>query len=108
MKKRIVELTLCALLFLGLSSSSFVYAVMPLPSGTNIYSYLPTALPAVNTDPSQAQPIGVGNVTFTYDLTLQIGLDSFSEPVDIYVALYAPAMFSDMFLFRSDGNLIII
>jgi hypothetical protein len=81
------------------------HAQIPLPAGSKIYSYPSTELPVVNADPSQAKPVGVGDVTSAHDLALRIGLDSFSGPVDIYVAIHAPAVSPDLFLFRPDGSL---
>ena len=90
---------------LCLLSASLAYAVMPLPSGSQFYTYPPVESPVIHPDPSQAKPIGVGDVISAHDLTLRIGLDSFASPVDIYVAIYAPAVLPDLLLIHSNGNL---
>ena len=105
MKLRILGPICFILLFLGLFSIRFVHAAMPLPAGSKIFSYTSTAFPVIDSDPSQAKPIGVGDITSDQNLALRVGLDNFSAPVDIYVALYAPAVFPDLFLFRPDGSL---
>jgi hypothetical protein len=105
MNTRIVGRVLWVLSVLGLLSVSLAHAVMPLPNGSEFYAYTSSELPVVNANPSQAKPIGVGDVASAHDLALRIGLDSFSAPVDIYLAIHAPSVFPDFFLFRADGSL---
>jgi hypothetical protein len=88
-----------------LLSVSLAYAVMPLPAGSKIFTYPATQSPVIHADPAQSKPMGVGNVTVAHDLALQVGIDSFSSPVDIYVAIFAPAVFPDLLLFQANGNL---
>jgi hypothetical protein len=65
-----------------------------LPAGKQIFPpYAATVYPLKDTDPVQAKPIGVGSVAAggSY-LSLNIGLNQFTGPVDIYLALSAPAI----------------
>lgn len=60
--------------------------------GTNAFSYASSEEPLLSTDPAFAQPIGLGSAAGDGDrLTLQVGLDPFSAPVDLYLGIYAPS-----------------
>lgn len=80
-------------------------AILPSPTTQQSYSYPPSTEPVLSQDPAQARPIGVGAVTGEHDLTLKIGIDSFSSPVDVYFVLYAPAVFPEFLLFLPGGSL---
>ena len=80
--------------------------VMPLPTGQESFSYLPAKSPVVNTVPSEAKPIGVGSVaTGGNTLSLQVSLPEFSVPIDIYLAISAPSISTDIFIIKSDLSL---
>jgi predicted outer membrane repeat protein len=59
----------------------------PLPSGANTFSYLPTVEPELDPLPSQSKPLAVGDVEHR-QLSLQVRLLPYTEPVDIYLALW--------------------
>jgi hypothetical protein len=80
-------------------------AEMPVPTAAQVISYEAVESPVVSGDPHVARPIGVGTVTTTHDLSLQVELDSFPSPVDVYLALYAPALLPDLLLFHGDGGI---
>ncbi len=59
--------------------------LITLPNGQEAFSYPPSVSPNVNTDPSVANPVGVGSVaTGGNILSLRVFLPEFSVPVDIY------------------------
>ncbi len=79
---------------------------IPVPSGQMRFDYAATDSPVLNVQ-DFPYPIGVGPIAGTGDLiNLRVGLSSFAGPVDIYVALYAPAVDRDNYLvFTPDGQL---
>jgi YVTN family beta-propeller protein len=92
------EFSLTDVSFLDVSSITLVGA-MPAPEGKSVFTYQPALFPIVHADPSQARPIGVGSVASNGDvLNIQVALARLSEPVDIYFALYAPAVYEDDWL----------
>jgi len=63
---------------------------LPVPSGHNIYSYLPVETAIINSgNPFLCKPFAVGDVVGG-TLSLQVKIPPFSGPVDIYLALYTP------------------
>lgn len=80
-------------------------AVMPLPTGTEVFNYLPVENPVKDLTPSNARPIGVGNISGG-TLNIQVGLYQFAGPVDVYFAVYAPSVDSEnIYLLTQDGRL---
>jgi hypothetical protein len=60
---------------------------IPLPSEPQTIGYENVTSPELNLDPLQAKPVGLGPVsTGGLALIVQVGLDQFSEPVNIYGA----------------------
>src|SRR5512135_1472368 len=76
--------------FAAATASSLIAA----PSGKHVFpSYGPMILPVISTDPARAMPIGLGSAAAGgATAALQIGIGRFSEPVDIYAAIYAPSI----------------
>ena len=69
------------------------------PSGEEAYLYEATYFPAMNKDLAAARPLGIGPVSYGLStLKLMVGFDQFPGPVDIYVALHAPAIWPDILL----------
>ena len=64
---------------------------LPLPSSARVFNYAPVVSPEYDPDPSVCKPFAAGNVA-QGTMDLQIGLPSFAGPVDVYLALYAPAI----------------
>jgi len=81
-------------------------ATIPVPAGGQDFSYAPTNLPVLNTDPSQAKPMGIGPVAEGGStLNIIIDIDQFSGPVDIYFGLYLPELDPyNIYLFTSGGT----
>jgi len=90
----------------GTITVSLSTSPMPVPPGQQDFSYSPIETPVVSSDPSQAKPIGVGSVAAGGDtLSLQVGLNQFSGPVDIYLAIAAPDVVPDIYMIKSDLTL---
>lgn len=84
----------------------FTLTMMPVPSGQSEYFYDSLMSPVVNNDPSLAQPIGVGDIAVGGDtLSLQVNLPEFRGPVDVYLAIYAPSLDSNIWLIKPDSTL---
>ncbi len=64
---------------------------LPIPSLVHYFEYDPVVAPVYNNDPSACKPFAAGNLA-QGKLELQMGLPPFSGPVDVYLALYAPAI----------------
>jgi subtilisin family serine protease len=79
-------------------------ALIPLPSGQMRLDYTPTDSPVLNVQ-YFPYPIGVGPIAGSGDIiNLRVGLYAFAAPVDIYVAVYAPAVDPDNYLVFTPGN----
>jgi subtilisin family serine protease len=64
---------------------------VPAPADVSATSYAPTASPVLNV--SQLMPLGVGAVAGSGDsVDIQVGFYKFSDTVDIYLGIYAPAI----------------
>jgi streptogramin lyase len=90
------------------SSSEALSGAMQVPDGQTAFPpYVPAAAPVINSDPSQAKPIGVGSVASAGDtLSLQVGLPQFSGPVDVYFGIFAPSIDpNNVYLLKSDDTL---
>ena len=78
---------------------------IPVPTYEQVFSYTAVVLPVLNTDPTQAKPIGVGLVALgenTLDVKVNIG--PFAGPVDVSLVIYAPAIISDDLYFLGPDN----
>ena len=78
---------------------------IPVPTYEQVFSYTAVVLPVLNTDPTQAKPIGVGPVALgenTLDVKVNIG--PFAGPVDVSLVIYAPAIISDDLYFLGPDN----
>lgn len=81
-------------------------AVIPLPTGTDIFTYPPTAVPLNSINPSLARPIGVGSVaTGGNTLSLQVGLNQLEGAGDVYLAIYAPSLNPEIHVINPDLTL---
>jgi hypothetical protein len=81
--------------------------LMLVPTGQEIFTYAPTVSPVVDGAPSNAKPVGLGYIAKGGDtLTLKVSLPAFPMPVDIYLALYFPALDSaNVYFLRPDLGL---
>ena len=81
-------------------------SVIPVPTSQQGFTYSPIDVPVKSTDPAQAKPIGIGSVANDGDnLSLQIGFNQFSGPVDIYLGIFIKSIDSNIWLIKSDLNL---
>jgi hypothetical protein len=81
-------------------------ARMPLPSGQQTFSFGAVSAPILDDESSRAEPIGVGSLATGGDtVSIQVGLNRFSGSVDVYFALFAPTISSELFMLTSEGAL---
>ncbi|HET6514710.1 MAG TPA: fibronectin type III domain-containing protein [Thermodesulfovibrionales bacterium] len=99
-------LSLGAVISLGLLSFFSPASAMPVPtSGQYVLSYNATASPITISDPSLARPLALGSVSTAGDkLSIQVGLEQFDAPVDIYFAIYAPKIDPNNVYLLTAGN----
>lgn len=106
MKRSRVSRVLLLLLLALFIFSSAAYAVVPAPTGQDVFQYSPVANPAKNAEPGKAKPFAVGSVAQGgKDMSLMAGFDKFSSPVDIYLGIYAPALSPEILLITDSGGL---
>lgn len=103
MLKKAFLFVLALFFMLGMSFAE----AMTVPPGQESFSYDPVASPVISSDPAQAKPIGVGLVAEGGStLSLQIALEQFSGLVDVYFAIYAPAIDPyNIYILKSDYTL---
>lgn len=79
--------------------------VIPVPTGQQIIPYAPISSPELNTDPSQAKPIGIGPLAVDGEMiNVQIGLNQTSAPVDIYGAYIMESDPLVVYVLNPDGS----
>lgn len=86
--KRII---ICCLIFLAVVALTPLgsWAVLTAPAGQQSFSFIPVAAPSVSATPANAMPVGLGDVAVGKDtLTVNVAVDQFSAPVDIYLAFF--------------------
>ena len=99
-----------------------------MPTGTAYYTYDQVATPVLSYDPASAKPIAIVNSNLTGSsatnlfsvsgstivqsqaildgtLTMRVGFLQFGDPVDLYLALYAPDIDPDIYWFDQDNIL---
>ena len=73
---------------------------MALPSGQETLITSSVSSPVINTDPSKAQPIGLGNAASGGSiLSLRAGLSKQAAPVDLYAGIISEIFGAEVFLF---------
>lgn len=79
---------------------------IPLPTTQMSFAYLPVAASIAASDPAQAKPIGVGSIASNGNvLTLQAAVAEFTGKVDVYFAVYAPSIDSNIiYILKSDNT----
>ena len=81
-------------------------AVMDVPTMPQVFEYFPDSAAVVDSNPSVAQPIGIGSAADGGEnLSLNVSLPQFSGPVDVYFGIYAPSLSSDIYLLHPDMTL---
>ncbi|MBI5638885.1 MAG: SUMF1/EgtB/PvdO family nonheme iron enzyme [Nitrospirae bacterium] len=80
---------------------------MPVPESAYYYEKTPADSPVKSAIAAEANPIGIGTVAEGGDtLSIRVGLEQFSGPVDIYFAIFAPALDpNNIYLLRSDNGI---
>jgi len=77
-----------------------------MPTAQEMFQYGMTTDPIAGTGVSTTMPIGVGSVAMGGNmLTIHAAIGQFSNPMDMYFALYAPSVSPNMFLLHQDGTL---
>ena len=77
---------------------------MPVPTGSQVYSYQPVDLPVVSDDPAQAKPIGIGPIATGGDtIDVRVDIGPFAGPVNVSLIAYAPAIDSEDLYFIAPG-----
>ncbi|HDL20257.1 MAG TPA: hypothetical protein ENH30_03155 [Nitrospirae bacterium] len=77
--------------------------VLPLPTGEDVYNYLPVVNPVENPDTALCKPFAVGDVAGG-TLSLKVGLHQFAGNIDIYLALYVPDIDPDNVYLITSGE----
>ncbi|MEW6570084.1 MAG: hypothetical protein AB1390_02745 [Nitrospirota bacterium] len=79
---------------------------LTMPSGSNMYSYFPVENTVEDYDnPALCKPLALGNV-INGTFNLKINIPSFSNLIDVYVAIYAPQIDQEnLYLVASDLTL---
>jgi hypothetical protein len=85
--------------------SSIPTLTIPIPTNCQSFTYSATTSPELSIDPSQAKPMGLGNIAEAGDtLSIRVQTNQFSGPVDIYFGLYSPEIDTDnIYLLTSGG-----
>ena len=99
-------LTIAGKTFMVYQDGSFGDSTIPAPSGQQNFPYDPTAFSIASIEPAVARPMAVGDIATGGDiLNIQINLGQFSDPVDIYFALFAPTIDPDnIYILTSDNT----
>jgi len=86
------------------TTPAVIATTIPVPVGQNFYQYLPPVEPVIDLSPSDAHPFAVGDL-ITGILNLQVGLEGFSEPVDIYLGFAFDTLPNEIFFVNSSNGL---
>ena len=88
-------------------NSGMMGNVLQMPMAQEMFEYGPTTTPVAGTDISTTMPIGVGPVaTGGNMITVHAAIGQFSNPMDIYMTVYAPAVDPfNVYLMHPDGSL---
>ncbi|MBI5593583.1 MAG: hypothetical protein HY881_24285 [Deltaproteobacteria bacterium] len=77
-----------------------------MPTAQEMFQYGMITDPIAGTDVSTTMPIGVGSVAMGGNmLTIHTAIGPFSNPMDMYFALYAPSVSPDILLLHQNGTL---
>ncbi|MFI5296393.1 MAG: hypothetical protein ACHQ0Y_15375 [Thermodesulfovibrionales bacterium] len=71
------------------AASLCVSGTIAVPIGTSFFGFSPTYFPSLEANPTTARPVGVGSIlspSVSSTLSVQIGLLTFTSPVDVYCA----------------------
>jgi len=83
-----------------------LFVTMPVPTKQQFWETQSMALPVANCNPSLAVPIGVGSIaTGGNNISIKVGLGQFSDLVDTYLAIGAPAIDPDNLYIVTSGSI---
>ncbi len=89
----------------GIGGTGVMGTIM-MPTGQAMFRYGMISDPISGTGASTTMPIGVGSVaTGGNMLSIHTAMGQFYNPMDIYFALYAPSVSSELYLLHQDGSL---
>jgi hypothetical protein len=89
--------------FIKEAGAASIQSVIPVPAGQQIYSHPLTDTPAFISDPAMAQPIAVGPFADGGDiLSIQVGLNQFTEAVNMYGAYTVSTNPTTIYVLDSD------
>ncbi len=101
-EEKMRKIILLAVLF-SFNMGASANAAIPLPTGPQVFSTLPSDKPGIKSDPAAAHPLGIGPLSAGDNtLRLQIGFDEFEAPVDIIVGIAVPSPVNDVLIIRPD------
>ncbi len=96
----------CCDVQLGSDIGADEFVNLPVPSDAFQSTYTAQAVPVRASNPKYCFPMGVGPVASGGDdFNWRVWLPPFTGPVDLYLAIYIPAVSTDIFLFTEDGGL---
>ncbi len=93
------------------STSTSTYGMMgtylQMPMAHQMFTYGPTTSPVAGTDISTSMPIGVGPVAMGGNMiTIHAAIGQFSNPMDFYLTVYAPAVDPfNVYMLHPDGTI---
>jgi CHRD domain len=98
MKAKVIQTLLVLTVLFGALGEAAAH--MALPTGVSVFAYPAVSAPLTNDNPALARPIAFGDVALGGDtVSVQVAMNSFEDPVDLYLALVAPAVTPYVFLF---------
>ena len=77
---------------------------LPQPVGRNSYQYLNTPVPELDSKPELCRPIGLGRLDYGL-LDLMVSLPAPFSTVDLFLAIFAPVVSNEIFLFGEDNSI---
>ena len=88
----------------GVATSS---STIPVPSAPNVFTFPAIVSPVLSTNAARTKPLGVGDVAAGGGmLSLQMALDQFAGPADIYFLIYIPILDpNNIYQLTSSGTL---
>ena len=88
------------------SGNGVAMGIIMMPTAQEMFQYGMITDPIPGTDVSTTMPIGVGSVAMGGNmLSIHASIGQFSNPMDMYFALYAPSISPNMFLLHQNGTL---
>ncbi len=113
MKKTLLAVTTICLLALSVSAQAMMGSTgtmgtyMQMPTGHQMFEYSPVTSPVAGADVYTSMPIGVGAVAMGGNtITIQAAIGQFTNPMDMYLTVYAPAVDPfNIYMYHPDGTI---